>query len=430
MYINSFGDVYEEVVYLKPSYSFLTTVPEKPFTRSARQRHNEINLTNNNTQGKKSQKACQRIRLTLGYMLLAAKKKWIYNEKGQKDKEYRLTMATFTLPSKQVHSDNEIKKECLNQLLIELHRYHNVYNYIWLAEPMMNGNIHFHCVFDKYIEKNSLNKRWNRIINKLGYVNEFAKKFKHDNPPSVRIEAIKNVKKIEAYFSGEFTADKSKDYNEYTDRNTKEVKHHFNNCNPYAVIGHERAVLPVNDDYDRQEREFAEFEARKALQITPSHELPTVYSMLCLPCYDGDDNPISRQDYEMEVKKYNELPEIKKDSRFYIERRPIEGRIWFAGGPAAREKGIKLVLNDDMSKKLNAYVKDKKEKTIEMKRVDKLTGLNVSFGLLLLISLEQFLNCKTAEFSNPVKELIKRIQSPVTDKNDIKNKPPPKKIAA
>jgi hypothetical protein len=51
-------------------------------------------------------------------------------------------------------------------------------NYVWRLEFQGNGNVHYHLVTDTFIDYFFCLKVWNRIINKLGYVDEFAKKMK------------------------------------------------------------------------------------------------------------------------------------------------------------------------------------------------------------------------------------------------------------
>lgn len=102
-----------------------------------------------------------------------ANKKFIYN--------FRCSFITLTLPSVQCHSDLEIKKKCLNQFFVEIRKHYGVNNYLWKAELQQNENIHFHIVCDKYIDFQALRRRWNRIINKLGYLDKYSQKmFKMD----------------------------------------------------------------------------------------------------------------------------------------------------------------------------------------------------------------------------------------------------------
>lgn len=105
--------------------------------------------------------------------LSAPKKNW--STSAKRWVKFRVCFVTLTLPSAQVHSDEVIKSKCLNQLLVELRKYHSVKLYLWRAEKQANGNIHFHIVTDHFIEADVLRARWNRIINKLGYVDHYCK---------------------------------------------------------------------------------------------------------------------------------------------------------------------------------------------------------------------------------------------------------------
>src|SRR3990172_4626610 len=148
--------------------------------------------------------------------------KYIYN--------FKCSFITLTLPSSQQHSDIEIKKECLNQLLVELRKKYGIKNYVWKAELQKNDNIHFHLVVDKYVDYQALRYRWNRIINKLGYVKRYAhkmqslslsdyarlrkskiedvkkayavgKKYKWSNPNSVDVRSVRNDDDLAIYLA-------------------------------------------------------------------------------------------------------------------------------------------------------------------------------------------------------------------------------------
>src|SRR5690606_21615849 len=94
--------------------------------------------------------------------------KFIYN--------FRQSFVTLTLPSKQVHSDVEIKK-CLNHFLTNIRRSFKVENYVWKAELQKNENIHFHLSFDKYIHFQAIRYYWLLAIKPLGYVDAYAAKW-------------------------------------------------------------------------------------------------------------------------------------------------------------------------------------------------------------------------------------------------------------
>jgi len=162
--------------------------------------------------------------------------KYIYN--------FRMAFITLTLPSQQEHSDTFIKSECLNHFLVELRHIYNVQNYVWKAELQDNENIHFHLILDKYVDFQALRRRWNRILDKHGYVKSYqqkmskltlseyhklrcktkkitfqesaeayaqGKKSNWSNPNSVDVRSVYNKKKLAIYLAKYITKKVSKD---------------------------------------------------------------------------------------------------------------------------------------------------------------------------------------------------------------------------
>jgi len=113
---------------------------------------------------------------SINSMYALSPKRTIEMQNKKKLYNFKLSFITLTLPSEQKHSDVEIKKLCLNQFLVELRKHYKVENYLWKAELQKNNNIHFHLILDRYIDFQALRRRWNRCINKLGYVDDYQKK--------------------------------------------------------------------------------------------------------------------------------------------------------------------------------------------------------------------------------------------------------------
>lgn len=107
------------------------------------------------------------------YLLITSDRKKVYSKVQKKYVSFRIVFVTLTLQANQVHTDKEITNKCFNQLLVELSKYHNVKKYVWRAEKQDNGNIHYHLLINEFIEWSELRKRWNRICNKLGYVDRY-----------------------------------------------------------------------------------------------------------------------------------------------------------------------------------------------------------------------------------------------------------------
>jgi hypothetical protein len=115
-------------------------------------------------------------------------------------------------------------------------------NYVWRLEFQGNGNVHYHICTDVYIDYFLAQKIWNRIINKLGYVQAYKEKFSKmtlneyytavkysdhvdfnqlakryakgkaenwENPPSVDVKVCTSNKAISFYISKYFSKKES-----------------------------------------------------------------------------------------------------------------------------------------------------------------------------------------------------------------------------
>lgn len=190
--------------------------------------------TTNNHYGFLSEKATSRLKNSIKYLFWLS---GVYVRKGNKfnAKAYKkVSMLTLTLSSKQKHSDWYIKKNMLNQFLIEIRQYNKNLIYVWRAEKQQNGNIHFHILLNIYLPVIKLLSIWNRIQKKEGYLKDYYKKhcnlnftqylklypctrfvdiFRRRrafvagqqsgwlNPNSIDIVSLKSVKKSYAYIS-------------------------------------------------------------------------------------------------------------------------------------------------------------------------------------------------------------------------------------
>ncbi|WP_028889068.1 rolling circle replication-associated protein [Tenacibaculum ovolyticum] len=115
----------------------------------------------------------------------------------KKSKQY-LAFVTLTLPSKQVHSDTDLRK-CLTRYLENLQKTYDVKHYVWKAEPQKNGNIHFHIVIDRYLHHTIHRKLWNKQIDKLGYLDTYAEKHGNKNPNTTDVHALKDKNSASNY---------------------------------------------------------------------------------------------------------------------------------------------------------------------------------------------------------------------------------------
>jgi hypothetical protein len=144
----------------------------------------------NNTEGAISRRAAKRIEKAVVWLLYYSKQKTIIDVELQKKFRFRINFITLTLPAPQQHTDDEVKKVCLNNFLNICRKTFGLVNYIWKAEPQLNGNIHFHLVTDKYIRYDKIQTAWISSLDllkcreteeseELSYIDRFQKKIGH-----------------------------------------------------------------------------------------------------------------------------------------------------------------------------------------------------------------------------------------------------------
>jgi hypothetical protein len=167
--------------------------------RTAAQIENEKNLRNIKYNGYMSPKTRCKVRKYLSTWIESVKATKKNKKLWKKSEKPYLTFATTTLSAKQAHTDNEIKRRILTPFITELKREFHVEHYFWRAESQENGNIHFHILCDKYIDKEELQALWNRKQNVLGYVDKFQEKYHHEQPPSTHIMKLEDKRSATAY---------------------------------------------------------------------------------------------------------------------------------------------------------------------------------------------------------------------------------------
>lgn len=133
-----------------------------------------------------------KIKRAIDWLAYMSKPKRIYCRHRFKTINFRLGFLTLTLPSKQIHSDREIKSKCLHQFMVEIRKNHPGLQYVWRGERQQNGNLHIHVVWNVYIYYTEIRDIWNRIISKLGYIENYRANLKafHANGFKVRFDLL------------------------------------------------------------------------------------------------------------------------------------------------------------------------------------------------------------------------------------------------
>lgn len=137
--------------------------------------NSSIHLLKKNYSNKLSPQSRKKITKAITYMAHISPEKTCYNPKFKSKFKYRLTFVTLTLSSRQQHTDTEIKEKLLHPFLDYMIKTFKLKFYVWKAERQKNCNIHFHIVFDKYINYAIIRDRWNHYQDKLQYISNYWK---------------------------------------------------------------------------------------------------------------------------------------------------------------------------------------------------------------------------------------------------------------
>lgn len=190
---------------VNPSYSS-TYVDVSGNIRTAKQSNTyQTNFNQERKDNNLSRNSMRKFKKSIYWLAYLARDKRVYVRELDRYIKFKLSFITLTLPSKQIHTDKEIKRECLNTFLQWLRDQTNIKRYIWRAEIQANGNIHFHITADKFVHYRRIRQAWLRAINKLGYVDRYTAETGKSHPPCTEIKAVKKVKNVAGYLTSYLT---------------------------------------------------------------------------------------------------------------------------------------------------------------------------------------------------------------------------------
>lgn len=150
--------------------------------------------------GTLSKGAKKRLKQSIELLIDISPKKWFTVPSTGKRFQFQITFLTLTLSAPQGNiTDKTITAELLQPLLQTLRRKYKCNSYVWRAEKQKNGNLHYHITTNQYIPYDSIRDDWNRIQNKLGFIDTFEITKGHRNPNSTDIHSVRGVRDLARY---------------------------------------------------------------------------------------------------------------------------------------------------------------------------------------------------------------------------------------
>lgn len=120
-----------------------------------------------------------------------------FNFTSGKPFNFLLNFITLTLPAINFdYSDLWLKRNVLNNFLINLKNKYDLKHYVMKYEAQKNGNLHIHITTNTYIHYEALNKLWNHCLNKTDLIEKYQRKFNNNNPNSTDIHSVMKLNSI------------------------------------------------------------------------------------------------------------------------------------------------------------------------------------------------------------------------------------------
>ena len=148
--------------------------------------------------GELTNNARRRLRKAFDIFLQLFPPRVILNEATGRKQLFRAALITLTIPTLKKVSLREGNKKLLQPFLRHLRAPGRAY--IWKAEAQSRGQLHYHIVYSHFVHFDEVRSRWNRILKRARLLDDFARRYGHFNPPSTRVESVRKVRRMGAYF--------------------------------------------------------------------------------------------------------------------------------------------------------------------------------------------------------------------------------------
>lgn len=117
--------------------------------------------------------AARKIRAALNMLVYIADDKPLFPEQKDCKIFFKVNTLMLSLPSEQIHTDEQIKKLILDPFLKACKYHFGLVNYFWKAEVQDNNRIHFHLETDCYMDSLQVRSLWNHQLDRYGYIERY-----------------------------------------------------------------------------------------------------------------------------------------------------------------------------------------------------------------------------------------------------------------
>lgn len=152
--------------------------------------------------GKVTQGVRKRLTKAINLMLMTVKPKYIFNDIGNYWQYHKLSFITLKITAARNISVHEAYESCFCYFLDWFTRTATKNPrplYTWKAELQKDGQVHYHITTPEWINCQALRRKWNEILRKAGFLEDYVKEHGHYNANATDIHQVNDVKNLSAY---------------------------------------------------------------------------------------------------------------------------------------------------------------------------------------------------------------------------------------
>lgn len=170
------------------------------------QRTEVINFENKKAySGELTDGAIKRMSKALNLFIECTPERQVFSPVFNRNIKHKLSFITLTIPTAQKIELKTATKLLLEPLLKHLRQVHGMTGYVWKVELQERGQLHYHIVSDVYIHYQHLRNKWNSLLAKSGFMNEYIAEHQHQDPNSTDIHSVKKIRDLASYLLKYFT---------------------------------------------------------------------------------------------------------------------------------------------------------------------------------------------------------------------------------
>lgn len=191
-------------------------IPDPPFS------HHRYQVRQHSTySGTVTSHAAARIRRTVDVFLQKSPTRKIMNTATGQPNKFRLNFITLTIaqskpvPTKEGHAGLKVFLQHFKAKPSKRAISEQLQSYIWKCELQERGQLHYHITTNRFLHWAEIQRIWNGIQFRRGWLNDFIAEHGHSNPNSTDVHAVYKVRDIQAYLSKYMSKTGRKDMSEY-----------------------------------------------------------------------------------------------------------------------------------------------------------------------------------------------------------------------